>query len=76
MMLHMTRLNVLSIACNERHVLALLILKTDLPAIEELWSGLDVLEPRILVRSFELATHNVLKAIVGNDMMMGALVFD
>jgi hypothetical protein len=76
MVLYVAGLYVLSIACDERQVLALFILKAYLPAGQEFWSRLDVFEPWVLVRSFELPTYHVLKAVVGDNVVMRALVFD
>jgi hypothetical protein len=76
MLLHVARLDVLGVACNDRHVLALFVLQTDLPASEKLWSRLNMLKPWILERSLQLATHNIFKAVVRDDMVMSALVFD
>lgn len=76
MVLYVARLDVRRIARDERHVLALFVLQADLPTIEQLWSWLYVLQPRILEWSLELATYDILQAIVRDDMMVCALVFD
>lgn len=76
MVLYVASLYMLSIACDEWQVLALFILEAYLPASQEFWSRLNVLEPWVLVWSFELPTYHVLKTIVGDDVVMRALVFD
>lgn len=76
MVLYVTGLYVLSIARDERQVLALFILKANLPASQEFWSRLDVLESWVLIWSFELPAHHVLKAVVGDNVVVRALVFD
>lgn len=75
-MLHMARLNVLGIACNERHILTFFVLQADLPASKEFRSRLYVLKPWILEWSLKLAAHNIFKAVVGDNVMVGALVLD
>ena len=76
MVLYVAGLYVLSIARHERQVLALFILEAHLPASQKFWSWLDVLESWVLVWSFELPTHHILKAVVGDNVVMRALVFD
>lgn len=72
----MTRLESAPIASDERHVFAFLILKADLPTIEEFGSGTDVCQIRVLERSLQLATDYILKAVVRDDVMMCTLIFD
>jgi hypothetical protein len=76
MMLHVAMLDVSQIACNGRQVLALLILQTDLPAGEELWTRLNVLKPWILERSLQLAAHNIFETVIRDNMVVSALVLD
>jgi hypothetical protein len=76
MVLHMARLDVLGIARNERHVFALFVLQADLPTSKKFWPRLNVLKSWILEWSLKLAAYNVFKAIVGDDVMVSALVFD
>jgi hypothetical protein len=76
MMLYVAALYVLSIARDERQVLALFILEAHLPAGQEFWSRLDVLESWVLVWSFELPAHHVLKAVIRDNVVVRALVFD
>ena len=74
MVLHVAGLDVLRVARNERHILALLILQADLPASEEFGSRLYMLKPGILEWSLELAAHDIFQTVVGDDMVMGTLV--
>lgn len=76
MVLHMARLDVLRVARNERHVLALFVLQADLPASKQLRSWLDVLKPWILEWSLEFAAHDIFQTIIGDDMVVCALIFD
>lgn len=76
MVLYVARLNVLGIACDERHVFTLFVLQADLPSSKQLWSWLYVLKPGILKRSLEFATDNILQAVVRDDMVVCALVLD
>lgn len=69
-------LDVLRVACNERYVLALFVLQAYFPACKEVRSWLHVLKPWILEWSLELAAHDVFKAIVGDDVMVGSLILD
>lgn len=63
-MLHVAWLDVVWVACHERHIFALLIFKTDLPAIQKFRSWLDVGELGILEWPLKLSTDYVLKAVV------------
>lgn len=76
MVLYVAGLYVLSIARHERQVLALFILEAHLPASQKFWSWLNVLESWVLVWSFELPAHHILKAVVGDNVVMRALIFD
>lgn len=75
LMLHVTGLDVLGVACNERHVFAFLVLQADFPASEKFWPRLHILEPWVLKWSLELSAHNVLKAVIGDNVVVSALVF-
>jgi hypothetical protein len=74
--LQVTGLDVMRVPSYQRHVLAFLIFQTDLPSVEELWSGLYVLQLWILEWSLELPTNNIFKTVVRDDMMVSALVLD
>lgn len=74
--LHVAGLDMLWIAWNERHILALFVLQADLPTGEKFWSRLYVIKPWILERSLELTTHNIFKTVVRNDVVVSALIFD
>lgn len=74
MMLHMARLNVLGVACDKGQVFAFFVLKANFPTGKELWPWLHVLKTRVLEWSFELAAHNVFKAVVGDDVVVSALI--
>lgn len=76
MVLYVARLNVLRVACNDRHVFALFVLQADLPAIKQLRSWLYMLKPGILERPLELATYDILQTVIRDDMMVCALVLD
>ncbi len=76
MMLYMAGLDMLRVACDEWHVLALFILQADLPTGEKLRSGLHTIKPGILEWSLELTAYDIFKAIVGDDMVVSALVLD
>ena len=54
---------------------ALLVFETDLPAREKLGPGLDVAECGVFARTLELTRHDIFECVVGNDVMVGALVF-
>lgn len=58
-----------------RLLLALLVFKADLPVGQKLGPGLDVAECRVFARTFELTSNNVFEGVVGNDVVVGALVF-
>jgi hypothetical protein len=74
MMLHVAWLDMLRVTCNEWHILTLLILDANFPTSEKLRSRLNMLKPWVLKRSLELAAHNVLQAIVGDDMVVSTLI--
>lgn len=76
MVLHVARLHVLGVASDERHIFALFVFQADLPASKQLRSWLYMLKPGILERTLQLATYNVLQAVVRDDMVMCALVLD
>lgn len=76
MMLQVARLDRMPVACNERQVFALLVLKADLPAGEKLWSWLDFCKPWVLERSLQFTADDILEAVVRDDVVMCALVFD
>ena len=76
MMLHMAGLDLVWVACNEWHVFALLVLKADLPAVEEFWPSMNISQLRILERPLQFATDNVFEAVVRDNMMVCTLVFD
>ena len=76
MVLQMTGLNVVGIACKERHVFTFFVFQADLPTIQELWSWLDVGKLWVLERSLEFSTYHVLEAVVGDDVVVSALVLD
>lgn len=74
MVLHMARLDVLRVACNEGEVFALLVLEANFPTSEEFRPWLYVVKTWILEWSLELATHNVFEAVVRDDVVVCALV--
>jgi hypothetical protein len=76
MVLQVAGLHMLTIACNERHVLAFFVFETDFPASEQLRPWLNVREFWILERSFQLSADHVFETVVGDNMVMRALVFD
>ena len=76
MVLHVARLDVLGVARDERHVFALFVFQADLPASKQLRSWLYMLKPGILERTLQLATYDVLQAVVRDDMVVCALVLD
>lgn len=76
MVLYMTWLHMVRVSCYKGHVLALFIFETDFPAVEKLWPRLDISELGVLERSLELATDNIFQTVVGDDVVVGALVLD
>lgn len=75
-LLNMAWLNVLRVGRDQWHVLALLILQTDLPASKQLWPWLNMLKPWILKWPLELSVHHVFKTVVRDDMVVCTLVLD
>lgn len=59
-----------------RHFLALFVLKANLPACEKLWTRLDIDQLGILKRALELAGNDILQAVIGYNMVVGAVIFD
>ena len=74
--LQMTRLNRLPIACNERHIFTLFVLEADLPTSEKFWSRLDFCQSRVLEWSLQLTADHILKAVIGDDVVVCTLVLD
>lgn len=76
MVLYVARLDVVRVSCYKRHVLAFLIFEANFPAVEKLRPGLYVGQLGILERSLELPANNVFETVVGDDVVVGALVLD
>jgi hypothetical protein len=75
-MLEVAGLYMLRVSCDQRHVFTFFILEVDLPAVEELWSWMNICELRILKWPLQLATDHILETVVGDDVMVRALVLD
>ena len=58
------------------HVPILLVFEANFPARKQLRPGLDVGEFWILKRTLQLSSNDVFEAVVGYDVMSGALVLD
>lgn len=76
MMLHVARLDMLWVTRSKWHVLAFFVLQADLPTCKEFWTWLHVLKPWVLEGALELPAHDVFEAIVRDDVVVRALVFD
>jgi hypothetical protein len=69
-------LDLLPVATDQWEVLALLVFKAHLPAIEQLRPRVDVGQLWVLVWSLELSAHDVFETVVRNDVVVRSLILD
>lgn len=74
MVLDVTWLDRLTVGANKRHVLTLLVFETDLPPVKKLRPGMNVSQLLVLERPLEFAADYIFQAIVGDHMVMCALI--